>query len=352
MGRRSCGSGGTTTRSTSRCARCRCRCYPDPDPDPSPSPSPKPNRNPTLNPNPSPNPCQALLLPRGSSSLVAPPPDAVIIQSFHVVLRLQRRLATPPPVLTIPPLPRWRLGLRLSPALNVRLSATQYCLLRSLAATLQPPRPTPTYDAPPYSPSCSPPTPTTTPTTPRPPRAPPHLVRAASAGVPPLGAASERRAPPPLSRQGSSRVSQGSAASLEETIETISAWIATASHASAPLMRDFSGPLMRAATAATAAFAEPSGPRTATTAASPPPRAAALPPDAAEAQLFVSVPEVSLTLRFVPHAEQEEHGLIKVPPPPRRTTAPPLRTRAAPPHLRRPFNPTAAPPLPLPPPPP
>eukprot|EP00964_Phaeocystis_antarctica_P137861 scaffold102453_cov48-Phaeocystis_antarctica.AAC.2 len=82
-------------------------------------------------------------------------------------------------------------------------------------------------------------------------------------------------------------------------------------------MRDFSGPLMRAATAATAAFAEPNGPRTATTtAASPPPRAEALPADTAAAQLFVSVPEVSLTLRFVPHAEQEEphqeeQGLIK-----------------------------------------
>ena len=75
---------------------------------------------------------------------------------------------------------------------------------------------------------------------------------------------------------------------------------------------------MRAATAATAALAEPSGPRTAATAAPPPPRGTAgvLSADAAEAQLFVSVPEVSLTLRFVPHltphAAQEEQGLAKV----------------------------------------
>ena len=73
---------------------------------------------------------------------------------------------------------------------------------------------------------------------------------------------------------------------------------------------------MRAATAATAALAEPSGPRTAATAAPPPPRGTAVPADAAEAQLFVSVPEVSLTLRFVPHltphAEQEEQGLAKI----------------------------------------
>ena len=73
---------------------------------------------------------------------------------------------------------------------------------------------------------------------------------------------------------------------------------------------------MRAATAATAALAEPSGPRTAATAAPPPPRGTAVPADAAEAQLFVSVPEVCLTLRFVPHltphAAQEEQGLAKV----------------------------------------
>ena len=194
-----------------------------PNPNPSPGPSLNPNPSPSPDPYRNPNPYQALLLPRGSNSLVAPPPDAVIVQSFHVVLRLQRRLAAPPPLLAGPPLPRWRLGLRLSPALHVRLSATQYCQLRGLAATLQPPRPTPAYDAEPSSPSSSPPTtPTTTPTALRPPRAPHDLVGAeGQAGAPPLGAASERRVPPPLSRQGSSRLSQGSAASLEETIETI-----------------------------------------------------------------------------------------------------------------------------------
>ena len=112
---------------------------PHPHPHPHAHPHPHPHPHPHAHPHPHPklelraSPCQALLLPRGSHSAVVPPPDAVIVHSFHVLLQLQRRLATPPPLtspLASPPLPRWRLGLRLSPALDVRLSATQYCQVR------------------------------------------------------------------------------------------------------------------------------------------------------------------------------------------------------------------------------